>query len=56
MTMWLSLGLVGFGVSGGLFPELRLGIFAIGWCRGAITDRIAALRERLRLAIEVLRP
>jgi hypothetical protein len=51
MSVWLSLGFVGFGYSGGLFPELRCGIVAIGCCRGAIGHNMRAAASKLRIAI-----
>jgi hypothetical protein len=48
MTVWFGLHLwCGFGVTGGLFPEVRLGILRIGCCRGAVGDRMRDARARL---------
>lgn len=54
-TVWISLGLVGFGISGGLFPEIRLGLVAVGCCRGTLTARLQRGRALLREAIDHLR-
>lgn len=55
MTVWLSLDLCGFGGNLGLFPELRLGLVRVGWCRGAITEHLEDARDRLRRVLSELR-
>jgi len=48
VSVWISLHLwCGFGVTGGLFPEIRLGIVRVGCCRGAVADRMRGARDRL---------
>lgn len=54
MSVWLSLDLCGFGVTGGLFPELRLGILRIGCCRGAIAERARDARSRMERTLTAL--
>jgi hypothetical protein len=54
-SVWITLGWVGFGASGGLFPELRAGIIAIGCCRGSIADRMQIARQTLHKAVDALR-
>jgi hypothetical protein len=54
MSVWFSVGLVGFGASAGLFPELRLGVLAIGWCRGSIAENMRFFAGRLRTAMQAL--
>lgn len=54
MSVWFSFGLVGFGFSTGLFPELRLGVVAVGCCRGAIAAHVRSAREGLEQALAVL--
>ena len=41
-TAIITTGWCGFGCTRGLFPEIRLGIVAIGWCRGSLRDHVAA--------------
>lgn len=57
MSLWVSIGLRwrGIGLSGGLFPELRLGFLAIGCCRGAIAARLETWRAETRAALDALR-
>jgi len=43
----IDIGMVGFGIEGGLLPRLRLGIISFWWCRGTIGDRIARLHIAL---------
>lgn len=54
MSIWLSIGWHGFGVSAGLFPELRIGIIAIGCCRGAVRQRIVAASGSVQAALRAL--
>lgn len=54
MSVWLSFGLVGFGYSLGLFPEVRLGVFSVGWCRGAIAAHVRSARETLEQSLMLL--
>jgi hypothetical protein len=54
LSIWLSFGLCGFGFSRGLFPELRLGVVSVGWCRGAIAAHVRSAREALDNALAVL--
>ncbi len=57
MTIWLTWGLVGFGWQRDrLFPELRLGIVAVGYCRGAIRSHVESFRTQARLALDALKP
>lgn len=54
-TVWITFGRVGFGVTRqALFPEIRCGLFAVGWCRGALADHLAAFRASARAAWEML--
>lgn len=53
-TVWLTFGWVGFGASAGLLPELRLGLVALGCCRGAPRERVEMLRAGIRSAIATL--
>jgi hypothetical protein len=55
-SLWLTFGLVGLGYTGGLFPELRLGLVAVGWCRGAIGHHARAARGSLEAAVRFLKP
>ena len=53
--MWLTVGLVGFGYDrDNLFPELRLGLIAVGWCRGALRQHIDIYRAQARNALRSL--
>lgn len=54
-SVWITLGWVGVGASGGLFPEVRAGIIAIGCCRGSIADRMQIARQTLGRAVDLLR-
>ena len=56
MSVWVSIGLRwrGIGFSGGLFPELRLGFLAVGWCRGVLAERLADWRAQTRAALDAL--
>jgi hypothetical protein len=56
-TIWITFGLVGFGVTReALFPEVRLGLVAIGMCRGALRDHIGKFRAYARAALAAVRP
>lgn len=47
-SFWITFGWVGVGANGGLFPEVRIGVVALGCCRGAVTERLrAAIRSAL---------
>jgi hypothetical protein len=54
MSVWFSFGWVGFGLSNDLFPEVRCGMFAIGWCRGSIARNLRWYVRRLRDAMQAL--
>lgn len=51
----IDVGVVGFGVEGGLLPRLRLGLIAFWWCRGTIGARIARLHALYGDAVAVIR-
>jgi hypothetical protein len=51
MSVWITLHRCGFGYSPGLFPELRCGLLSIGWCRGAIAERLRTAAASLRSAL-----
>lgn len=54
-SVWLTVGLVGFGYDrDNLFPELRLGLVAVGWCRGALRQHIDIYRAQARNALRSL--
>lgn len=55
MSIWVSIGWHGVGISTGLFPELRLGFVAIGCCRGAVRQRIVAAAESVAAALRAFR-
>lgn len=55
MSVWVTVGFVGFGLSRGLFPEVRLGVVCVGWCRGAIGQRARTAWHSTRKALEMLR-
>lgn len=55
MSVWLSIGWHGWGVSAGLFPEIRLGFIAFGCCRGALRQRIVATAESVAAALRAFR-
>ena len=46
-TVLFEIGWCGFGWSGDLVPELRLGIIRLACCKGALVDRIRDLRDSL---------
>lgn len=46
-TLLLGVGWCGFGWSGGLLPELRLGVLRLAWCRGWIGARVEGWRLAL---------
>jgi hypothetical protein len=54
MSVWFSIGWVGFGVDAGLFPEIRCGLFAVGWCRGSIGQNLRWYADRVRVAMQAL--
>jgi hypothetical protein len=54
VSIWFSIGWRGVGYSAGLFPEVRLGVLSIGWCRGAIGERARAAWHSARLALQTL--
>ena len=49
-TMMAELGWCGFGRSGGLVPELRLGLVRLAFCRGSLLERMRGWHEALRAA------
>ena len=54
-SVWITFGRVGFGYArDSLFPELRLGMVAIGGCRGALREHIEAYRAQARNALRSL--
>lgn len=54
MSIWFSFGFVGVGYSGGLFPELRCGVFAVGCCRGAIGQNLRRARGQISAMLNAL--
>jgi hypothetical protein len=54
-TWALEIGRCGWGVSGGLVPELRLGWVRFWTCSGSVVNTIATLRQALADAAEELR-
>lgn len=57
MTMWVTFGWVGFGITReALFPEVGLGFIAIGWCRGALRDHVRTFRAYAKAALAAVRP
>lgn len=48
----IEIGLCGFGASGGLIPELRLGVVRLWCCRGSAFGK---LRDALSRACDELR-
>lgn len=53
-SVWFTVGFVGFGASGGLFPEVRLGLVSVGCCRGAIAMHMQIARQTLSKAVDFL--
>lgn len=53
-TILIQLGWCGFGASGGLVPELRLGLLRVAACRGWVMDAIDRYRTALRAATRAL--
>lgn len=49
-TVLCEFGWCGFGWSGDLLPELRLGIVRFACCKGAIVERMRKLRDDLARA------
>jgi len=54
-TWAIETGRCGWGVSGGLVPELRLGWVRLWTCSGSIVSTLATLRQSLANAAEELR-
>lgn len=54
MSVWFSLGWVGFGWSGGALPEVRAGFIAIGCCAGSVRARQCAAAKQVQRAISAL--
>lgn len=54
-TIAFEIGYVGFGYSGGLIPTVKLGVFALWWCRGSIREQLSGLRVSLAEAARDLR-
>lgn len=54
-TFAIEIGRCGFGVSGGLVPEIRLGIVRIWTCSGSVVSQLAKLRQALADAAQELR-
>ena len=46
-TFLLGVGWCGVGWSGGLLPEVRLGLVRVAWCRGWIGDRVQHWHQAL---------
>ena len=46
-TVLVQIGWCGFGVNGGLLPELRLGVIRLACCRGWIFDAFDRYRRAL---------
>lgn len=54
-TFSLELGKCGWGCSGGLVPELRLGRVRLWTCNGSVVDMLSNLRIALANAAAELR-
>jgi hypothetical protein len=51
-TILIQFGWCGFGIAGGLIPEIRLGLIRLAWCRGWIFDGFDRCRAALKAAVE----
>lgn len=51
MTIWIAFGWFGFGATGGQFPELRVGLVAVGCSWGLITQ---TMRDGIHKALRAL--
>lgn len=54
-TLMLEVGWCGFGASGGLVPELRLGLLRVAVTRGGVADRLRGMLRTLGDAAAMLR-
>lgn len=54
-TIAIELGWCGFGYEGGLIPTVKLGVIAMWWCRGSISEQVRNLRCTLAEAARELR-
>lgn len=54
-TFAIEIGRCGFGASGGLVPELRLGWVRIWTCSGSVVETLSRLRIALAQAADELR-
>lgn len=56
MRTWaIEIGLCGWGVSGGLVPEIRLGVIRFWTCSGSVAGLLKRLQGSLALAANELR-
>lgn len=46
-TVIVEVSLCAPGWSGGLVPELRLGVLRLSWCRGSLIARVREWRDAL---------
>ena len=53
-TCSIEFGWVGWGASGDLVPELRLGWVRVWCCRGGVFNKVASLNASLRAAKDEL--
>lgn len=50
-TFIIELTLCAPGYTGGLVPELRLGLVRLSWCRGSLIDRLRRWQSALVEAV-----
>lgn len=46
-TVIVGFGWCGFGLSGGLLPEVRLGLVRLACCRGWLLERVGQIQAAL---------
>lgn len=53
-SVGMDIGFCGFGIEGGLLPNVRIGVVRVWWCRGAIGARVIELSAALTAAKHAL--
>lgn len=54
-TFAIEVGWCGFGMSGGLVPEVRCGVIRCWFCRGSVAGQLSVLRVALAEAVAELK-
>jgi hypothetical protein len=54
-SLGVGIGWCGFGIQGGLFPNVRIGVVHIWCCRGSMFDVLQGYRSALAKALADLK-